>query len=220
MTNTQDTLGDLVTAIPIAAKVFHKHGLDFCCGGTQTLQQACEADGLDPQAVIAEIDGLMDDGCHDIPWDRQPIEDLIAHILSTYHEPLKTELPRLVMLAAKVESVHEERPDCPAGLSTLLRDILTAVESHLAKEEQILFPLILSGRGRNAHMPIQQMLQEHDDHGRNLQHIRSLTDNLILPEGACASWRELYRSLAALEVDLMAHIHLENSVLFRRALTE
>jgi regulator of cell morphogenesis and NO signaling len=94
-----------------------------------------------------------------------------------------------------------------------------AVDSHLAKEEQILFPLILSGRGKTAHMPVQVMMQEHEDHGQNLQRIRELTSNLQIPDYACASWRELYRSLAQLEVELMDHIHLENNILFPRVLT-
>jgi regulator of cell morphogenesis and NO signaling len=97
-------------------------------------------------------------------------------------------------------------------------DIRTAVESHLGKEEQILFPLILAGRGQNARMPVQMMIQEHEDHGRNLHRIRELTNNLQLPDYACASWRELYRALAELEVELMDHIHLENNILFPRAL--
>ena len=103
-------------------------------------------------------------------------------------------------------------------LVNLLREIHLAVESHLGKEEQILFPLILAGHGESAHMPIQVMLQEHEDHGQNLQRIRATTSDLTPPSYACDSWRALYRALAKLEIDLMAHIHLENNMLFPRAL--
>jgi regulator of cell morphogenesis and NO signaling len=130
------------------------------------------------------------------------------------------ELPRLIYLAGKVEDAHAGKPECPQGLRDLLEEIQTAVESHLAKEEQILFPLILAGRGRNAHMPVNVMIQEHEDHGQNLQRIRTITRNLELPESACATWRELYRSLGQLEIELMDHIHLENNILFPRALAE
>jgi len=104
------------------------------------------------------------------------------------------------------------------GLADLLTEVRTAVESHLAKEEQILFPLIVAGRGRTAHMPVQVMMQEHEDHGQNLRRIREITSDLTVPEHACASWRELYRALGELEVELMDHIHLENNILFPRVL--
>jgi regulator of cell morphogenesis and NO signaling len=104
------------------------------------------------------------------------------------------------------------------GLAELLDEVGTEVASHLAKEEQILFPLILSGRGPMAHMPVQVMIREHEDHGQNLRRIRELTSDFALPDYACATFRELYRALAQLEVELMDHIHLENNVLFPRAL--
>jgi regulator of cell morphogenesis and NO signaling len=220
MMNTNRTLGELVKEAPAAAKVLHQHGLDFCCGGGQSFEAACAAEGLKPGEVLREIEALESDSETDVRWDRQPLGDLIQHILKTYHEPLKVEVPRLVDLAAKVEAVHADKPDCPTGLSKLLADIQLAVESHLAKEEQILFPLIVAGRGWTAHMPVQVMLHEHEDHGRNLRRIRELTHDFRLPKDACESWKELYRALAELEVELMNHIHLENNILFPRALAE
>ena len=218
MVNTQQTLGELVAAIPAAARVFHRYGLDFCCGGKQSLAQACAAEQLDPEAVIQEIETTAASEQEQVRWDQRPLEELIQHILDRYHAPLKTEIPRLADLARQVEDAHRDRPDRPAGLADLLEEVRTAVESHLAKEEQVLFPLILSGRGQMAHMPVQVMIKEHEDHGQNLRRIRELTNDLRIPDGACASWRELYRSLAQLEVDLMDHISLENNVLFPRAL--
>ena len=220
MMNISRTLGELVTEMPLAAKVLHQHGLDFCCGGKQSIAQACRAGGLDPETLFREIEAETAGPKQEVRWDRRSLEELILHILKTYHEPLKAEVPRLVDLAAKVEDVHADKPDCPTGLSKLLADIQLAVESHLAKEEQILFPLIIAGRGQTAHMPVQVMIHEHDDHGRNLRRVRELTHDLRLPEDACASWRELYRALAELETELMAHIHLENNILFPRALAE
>ncbi len=220
MTDVQKTLGGLVTAKPAAAKVFHRYGLDFCCGGEQSLSAACAAAGLDAEAIAEEIEQLAADGPDVVRWDTRPLEELVDHILHRYHGPLKTEIPRLIDLARKVERVHADKPDCPAGLAELLVRVREAVDSHLAKEEQILFPLIVAGHGQTAHMPVQVMMQEHEDHGRNLERIRKITNNLSLPEYACASWRELYGSLDQLERDLMEHIHLENSVLFPRALSE
>lgn len=217
MLSTSQTLGELVTANPGAAKVLHRYGLDFCCGGAQSLERACAANGLSPEAVLREIDVERDE--HEaVRWDERPVDELIEHILDRYHASLRVELPRLIDLAHKVEHRHADKPDRPSGLAALLIEVQDAVESHLAKEEQILFPLILAGRGPMAAMPVRVMVQEHEDHGQNLRRIRELARGFVLPDHACASWRELYRALEQLEADLMDHIHLENNVLFPRVL--
>ena len=107
---------------------------------------------------------------------------------------------------------------CPRGLRVHLENIHAAVLDHVAKEEQILFPLILSGRGRLAGGPVHVMEQEHQDHGANLGVTRQMTANLTPPPEACATWRALYVRLDAFEAELMDHIHLENNILFPRAL--
>ncbi len=218
MMNPNQTLGELVTADPAAAKVLQRHRLDYCCGGKQSLEAACAAARVDADAVLRELAGVEASGHDEVRWAQRPIDQLVHHILDRYHAPLRTELLRLVELARQVERAHADKPDRPEGLADLLVDVRAAVESHLAKEEQILFPLILSGRGQNAYMPVQVMILEHEDHGQNLRRIRELTKDLKLPEYACASWRELYRALGELEVELWDHIHLENNILFPRAL--
>lgn len=219
MTNTERSLAQLVTAYPAAAKVFQKYRLDYCCGGKQSLVDACAAKNLDVEEVLRDVEAARQIEESDIRWDKRPIDQLIQHILDRYHAPLRTEIPRLIELAGQVERTHADKPDNPVGLFNLLTDVKAAVENHLAKEEQILFPIILAGRGQTAHMPMQVMIQEHEDHGHNLQRIRDLTHDFAVPEYACASWRELYRALEELEVELTDHIHLENNILFPRALT-
>jgi regulator of cell morphogenesis and NO signaling len=152
-------------------------------------------------------------------WLARPLEELVQHILERYHAPLREELPRLLALAQRVEQVHAGKPGCPVGLSDHLAGMHPFVEAHLRKEEEILFPLILSAHRRRAAMPVQVMRDEHEEHGNALRRIRALTDDLRLPDDACATWRELYRSLGQLEVDLIEHIHLENNILFPRALS-
>ncbi|HZJ52739.1 MAG TPA: iron-sulfur cluster repair protein YtfE [Myxococcaceae bacterium] len=222
MIGTKQTLGELAATVPTAAKVFYRYGLDYCCGGRQSLADACEESGLDAAEVLAAIRSdqaaLQAPGEGDAGWLARPLADLVQHILERYHAPLREELPRLVALARRVEQVHAGKPGCPVGLAEQLRGMRPFVEAHLLKEEQILFPLILSAHRRRAAMPIQVMLEEHDGHGAALRRIRALTGDLRLPEGACATWRELYRALGELEVELMEHIHLENNVLFPRAL--
>lgn len=211
------TLADLAVVLPAASRVFHRHGLDFCCHGGRPLAVACAERGLDPAAVLAEIDGEQADPAAP-RWDERPLAELADHIEAHYHRRLRAELPELVALAAKVEAAHADKPSCPRGLRAHLAAVHESVLSHLAKEEQMLFPMIRAGRGRLAVAPIHVMETEHADHGQDLRRTRELTADLVAPPEACSSWRALYLRLHALEAELMEHIHLENNVLFRRVL--
>ena len=105
-------------------------------------------------------------------------------------------------------------PDCPTGLAEHLRTMGQELESHMQKEEQVLFPLLARGHGAMAAMPITVMRMEHDDHGVALERLLALTNNITLPRAACNTWRALYLGLRAFKEDLMAHIHMENNILF------
>ncbi len=217
--NSTTTLADLATAYPSASRVFHRYGLDFCCGGRRPLTDVCRERGLDETAIIDAIERESATDGAPVRWDTAPIPELVAFIVSRYHDRLREELPQLVALATKVETKHAEKPSCPRGLAAHLASVHDNVKTHLAKEEQILFPLILDGMGRMASHPIRVMEQEHDDHREGLLRTRQITNDLVPPEEACTSWRALYLRLDALEADLMEHIHLENNVLFPRVLT-
>ena len=211
------TLADLAVVFPAASRVFHRHGLDFCCHGGRALAEACANRGLDAAAVIAEIGSEQAKGAPP-RWDERPVAELADHIEGHYHRRLRAELPELVALAAKVESRHAEKASCPRGLRAHLEAVHEAVLSHLAKEEQVLFPMIRAGRGAFAGGPIHVMEAEHGDHAEDLRRTRALTADLTPPEEACPTWRALYLRLTELEAELMEHIHLENNVLFRRVL--
>jgi regulator of cell morphogenesis and NO signaling len=220
MSTPAPSLADLAVTRPAASRVFRRHRLDFCCHGGRPLEAACVERGLSAEAVLAEID-QEEAATADMPrWAERPVAELVAHVVDVYHRGLREELPELVQMAAKVESRHAEKASCPRGLRAHLEEVHEAVLSHLAKEEQILFPMILAGRGRLAGGPIHVMEAEHDDHGESLQKTRRLTADLTPPEEACATWRALYLRLARLEADLMDHIHLENNVVFRRVLAD
>ncbi|MEZ5291902.1 MAG: iron-sulfur cluster repair protein YtfE [Vicinamibacterales bacterium] len=216
--NPTATLADLATALPGAAGVFYRHGLDFCCGGRRSLQDACAARGLDAGAVLAEVERETAATGQARRWDAEPLPVLVDHIVTTYHRSLRATLPHLIRMAAKVEMRHADKPECPTGLAARLTVMHEGVIEHLLKEEQVLFPMIVRGEGRIAAGPVHVMELEHDEHGRHLQEVRRLTGNLEPPEAACATWRALYLGLQQLERELMEHIHLENNVLFRRAL--
>jgi regulator of cell morphogenesis and NO signaling len=220
MTNQNPTLADLAISHPGATRVFLKHGLDFCCRGRRRLTEACGEKGLDPERILTEISS-EDANVGDLSAlaDR-PISDLVDFVESYYHKRLRDELPELIAMADKVEEVHRSKPTCPHGLASDLRTIHSAVLDHLAKEEQVLFPMIRSGYRDQAGAPIRVMEQEHEDHGRNLQYLRTLTQEFSAPPEACATWKALYLRLNRMSDELMEHIHLENNVLFPRVLCE
>lgn len=211
------SVGELAVLHAGASRVFHRHGLDYCCGGQVSLSEACAAKNLDADALIKEIQAEAGEPAFR-RWDSEPLYDLLDHILETYHEAHRAEVPRLIEMAKKVERVHAAKETCPKGVASHLERMAVELEMHMQKEEQVLFPMIRGGNGHLASMPVQVMEQEHHDHGANLQKLRSLAHNYEAPAEACGTWRALYLSLDQLERDLMAHIHLENTVLFPRAL--
>jgi regulator of cell morphogenesis and NO signaling len=214
-----DTLGAIAASHPGATNVFLRHRLDFCCGGGRSLADACRTVNLDPHLVIGEILARDDAQDEKERWTGRPLGELIDHILTRYHERLRRDLPPLVEAARRVERVHATKTACPHGLTAHLERMAVEVESHMRKEEQVLFPALRAGhRGPALHMPIRVMMQEHDEHGENLRRLRELTTDLTAPAEACTTWRALYEGLTALEADLMRHIHLENNVLFPAAL--
>lgn len=218
MNRYSTTLAEIVAQQPHAARVLSQYHLDFCCHGQRSLEEACREKALDPAAVLAAIDVETPVAGQDVLWSQRPLAEVVQFIVNRYHAALRVDLPILVRQARLVEHVHADRPGCPVGLADHLEHIEGEVEGHLAKEEQILFPLILQGRGQIAQVPVKVMEQEHVEHGNNLAHIRSLTGDLVVPAHACATWTALYNGLRKLEQELFDHIHLENYVLFPRAL--
>jgi len=217
---TQSTVGQLATEHPHAVKIFHRHGIDFCCGGGRTIAEACSGKGIAVDTVLAEI--AEEEARQTKPatrWDAEPLDALINHILEAYHVPLYTELPRLEQMARKVYDVHgpkdRERLNAIKNLVIALKDDL---DPHMVKEERVLFPWIKSGQGASAGAPVRMMLAEHDAVGEMLVQLRELTHDYAIPEGACATWTALWQGLQWLERELHEHIHLENNVLFPRAL--
>ncbi len=212
------TLADLATHYAGASRVFHRHGLDFCCHGRISLEAACAENRLDVGALIGELSAEQARDTDFRAWDSAPLSELVEHVLERYHADHRAELPRLVEAAQKVERVHADKASCPRGLAQHLEHMSSELEDHMQKEEHVLFPLIQRGHGAMASMPIQVLEHEHRDHALNLQRLRALAHDFAPPAEACNTWRALYLGLAELERDLMQHIHLENNVLFPRAL--
>lgn len=214
----EQSLGQLACDIPGATRIFHTFKLDFCCGGHKSLREAALSKELDPVVIAEALHILQDAGETQDDWRHEPSEDLIAHLLTRYHARHREQLPELIRLARRVEHVHGARPSCPNGLADLLNDLQQELESHMLKEEQVLFPMLQQGYGPQAAPPIQVMRFEHDQHGESLEKLLALTNNITPPADACNTWRALYRGLLEFRDDLMQHIHLENNVLFINAL--
>lgn len=215
MTILDESVGQLARSIPGATAVFHKYQIDFCCNGKHSLREAAAARAQDAQSLAEELQALAP-ASEEPDATRLSDVELIEHILTRYHDVHRQQLPELIRLAQRVELVHAGHPECPSGLAAHLVAMQADLESHMRKEEQILFPMISRGMAGLAVQPVSMMRHEHLDHGQSLARIGQLTHGIGLPRGACNTWRALYVGLSALQTDLMDHIHLENNILFDR----
>jgi regulator of cell morphogenesis and NO signaling len=227
------TVSELAALSLNAVRTFEKRGIDYCCGGKRPIGEVCRERGIGLQQLIAELGAALEqDKQDDRDWNTAPLSELVAHINGKHHEYLKSELPRISERLAKVVRVYGAQD--AATLSTLphlyeaLRDEL---ESHLAKEENILFPFVermevFASRNRplpplpfgTIGNPIDCMEAEHEDAGDALRQMRAATHDYKLPAHACVTYKALFDSLRDLEADLHMHIHLENNILFPRVI--
>jgi len=206
------SLGDIAASLPGSTAVFRRLKLDFCCGGSESLAEAAGKKGLDTAAIEAELAGLAP-ARNQVP---DSVDDMIDYILERFHEVHRPEFPELRMLALRVEEVHAAHPAVPAGLADLLARMNSEMESHMEKEEQMLFPMMRAGGNPMIVHPIAVMRYEHDEHAEALKALAALTNDITLPEGACNTWRALYGGLGKLAEDLTEHMHVENNILFPR----
>jgi regulator of cell morphogenesis and NO signaling len=206
------TVAEIAAALPGATAVFHRHKLDFCCGGGAKLADAAAKRGASLAVLETELAALVEHGA----TPPQETDALIDMIETRYHAVHRRDLPELVRLARRVEKVHADKPDVPRGLGDLLATMEAELEAHMQKEEQVLFPLMRRGGHPLIVHPIGMMRHEHDDHGEHLRALEALTHGGVPPDGACNTWRALYAGTRKLTEDLMEHIHLENNVLFPR----
>ncbi len=215
----ESALADLAVAFPAASRVFRRHGLDYCCHGRRPVSEACAERGLDASALLAEVSAEARASSDGESWSDRPLAEVVERIVSWYHARLRTELPLLLQMARKVEAVHAEKETVPAGLAAHLESLSQTLLDHLDKEEEGLFPMLVSGRGGQPAPTVNALEREHEDVALALQKTRALTTDLVPPAEACTTWRALYLRLDELEAEVMEHVHLENNVLFRRALS-
>jgi regulator of cell morphogenesis and NO signaling len=220
------TVGSIAVSIPGAPAVLEKLGIDYCCGGRALLEQMCAKKGLDVSDVIGAIRQAAAGGRGETrDWSLATMEELTRNIETTHHQYLKDELPRLLILAAKVARVHGDKDHRLVQLERVLGRFAEELTEHMLKEENVLFPTLRTVERDGAHMPpgierpIACMMEEHTDAGDALERMRELTDGFTPPLGACGSWRVLLTDLARLERDMHEHVHQENNILFPRAMS-
>lgn len=229
MLDTAKTVREIAVEMPHATRVFEKFGIDYCCGGAKTLEQACNAANLQVEAVLSSLEAPAAPAAAQ-EWSTGPLGELIKHIVDTHHNYVKSETPRLDALIAKVCGVHGKNHPELLEVQKVFRGLGAELSSHMMKEENILFPYlarmeqtIQSGRPSmrppfgTVENPIHMMMMEHDSAGDALRELRRLTTDYAPPADACISYQTLYKALADYEADLHQHIHLENNILFPRA---
>ena len=232
MTSTTQTVREIALEQPTAIRVFEKFGIDYCCGGRKPLAEACAVGNLEIDSVIAALEAAAKKPGTDVEnWADRSLESLSSYIVATHHAYVKRELPRLAQLAQKVVNRHgSTKPELPV-IATTLMQLDEELTQHLVKEEAILFPYI-AGLEQSVSMgtpkphscfgtvanPIAMMTQEHDAAGTLIAEIHRLSGNFTTPEDACPTFHAFYDGLREFEQDLHTHIHLENNILFPRAL--
>lgn len=232
MTTAATTVRDIALDQPASIRIFEKFGIDYCCGGRKPLAQACQERSLDPETVLTAIENAAN-GANDPAqeWTTASLEALSSHIVRIHHDYVRREIPRLRQLAQKVVARHGDTHPELVRIQQLVQSTGEDLIQHLGKEETILFPSIVNmernlascgprslgcfGSVRN---PIRVMMAEHDAAGEALAEMRRLSHDFTPPEGACPTYCGFYHGLAEFEQDLHRHVHLENNILFPRAI--
>jgi len=228
----EETIGEMVTKDYRKAQVFKSFGIDFCCGGKKTLTEVCTKKGIDTEALQKAMELLKEaPATSDHDYNKWNPRFLTDYIINTHHQYVKDNTTFILELANKVASVHGAQHPETIRVADIFAKVASDLTLHLMKEEKVLFPFIkemsdvqdkaerLSDSAFGAVTnPIQMMESEHEEAGEALQTIRELTNNFTLPAGACNSYTILYKKLDEYENDLHKHVHLENNILFPKAI--
>lgn len=202
-------------------KIFHKYGIDFCCGGKRLLSEVCEEKGIELSEIANDFVALEKTPSDQKDWNIETLENLINHIVDTHHQYLRDDLPRLFHLTQKVTSRHGERDTHLYKVLEIFVSMANELLAHIEKEERVLFPMIIEMEktgdiSPQIMMPILAMEAEHEEVGKALEELDRLTEHYTLKPNMCASYQALYVGLKQLEEDLKLHIHKENNILFPR----
>jgi len=226
-TTTAKTIARWVIEFPVLARVFERHGIDYCCGGKRALAEVCHEKGLTVEQLLRELEGgELTAGRHSLDCSRMTMTELADHIVATHHDWLSTELPRLANMVKRVEDVHAEHHPEIHELRHVLASLQDEMEAHMWKEEHVLFPMIKTLDAADLMpklhcgsivQPIQVMEYDHQNVGDAIEKMRMLTNDYTPPPEACSTYHLMLEGLAELEADTHRHVHKENNILFPAA---
>ncbi len=220
----EKTVGEIVSDNIGTANVFKKYGLDFCCGGGEKLEAACRNKGANFDEIVTELELVLNDDKSTRNYQSMQLDDLVNHIFETHHKYIYENGPITIEFINKVARVHGKRHPETVEVAKLYNVLLAELQQHMMKEEQILFPhikqMVNSSSSHDAFVngPISVMIAEHDSAGDILKKMSELSSGYRTPADGCNTYRAAYANLKALEDDIHMHIHLENNILFPKAL--
>lgn len=223
---TEQTIGQIVAADYRAAKVFRDYGIDFCCGGTKTIDDVCANTKIETDEVIAALENMSEEGREENRYNNWSLDFLADYIIMNHHAFMREKIPEISFYSKKVANVHggdhEELIDIAKEFEKLANDMT----HHMNEEEKQVFPFIKQLVDEKEDEPDQSteiinlMKEEHDDTGNSLKKIRKLSSNFAIPDDACNTYRVYFKNLKNFEQDMFKHIHLENNILFPKALQQ
>jgi regulator of cell morphogenesis and NO signaling len=233
MATTTQTVREIAQTQPSSIRVFEQFGIEYCCGGGERLIEACAAKDVDVDAVISALEAVVrNETPQEKDWTKESLASLTMHIVATHHAYCKNELPRLSGLAMKVAKVHGGRNPELALIRAKLAELAEELTEHLAEEEVAVFPMIVKLEAEKERAgvepaaesrvsvgkPLALLIQEHGHAGVLLAEIPSLSRDFNAPEYACSTYHAFFEGLKEFERDLQRHVHLENNILFPRAI--
>lgn len=227
----ENIIGELVADNYRYAGVFKNVGIDFCCNGNRTIEQACEAKKIDSDSLMKNLENAANEFQQEsIDFKSWPLDLLADYIEKRHHRYVEQKIPEIKPFLAKIAKVHGGRHPELLEVEKLFLESAGELTKHMKKEELILFPYIRDlvkakasggetfapfGTVKN---PIKMMMDEHDTEGERFRQIAALTDNYTPPADACNTYRVSFSLLKEFEEDLHLHIHLENNILFPKAI--
>ncbi len=230
MIRIETPVGEIAKKYFQTVKVFDDYQIDFCCGGKQSLVETCKEKSLNMTEIVEKLEQSIRTSTDAPQFDTMPLDELIQYIESKHHTYVREQIPLLTKLLNKIAEVHGEIHPELIEVNAHFNESAGQLTMHMQKEEIVLFPLIqklLQLKNKNKSMsilssasvvhPIAAMVQEHENEGARFEEISRLTNNYTLPEGACNTFSAAYETIQAFEKDLHRHIHLENNILFPKA---
>lgn len=222
---------EIVVANPGATRILEQAGVDYCCGGNRSLHDACAHAGVSEEEIMARLrENKVNVGPADADWVSAPLGDLTKHIREKHHRYVREAVQRVPTLLARVKTKHGNNHPEIAEIEDLFLKVGREMIMHMRKEEQVLFPYIeaveraASGKEtleppffQTVRNPVHAMMEEHDAAADLVRQIRAASSTYTPPANACASYQALYGDLQEFEADLHQHVHLENNILFPRA---